>query len=290
VPGELFNKLIFFGQFGSFLVGVTDHIIMKKDHRFDETLYDSRYRTKKRQQEVAPVEDEVEESAEDDIIIDGSEGVEEEMESIDMDRVNELLGVNPDEEIDAWSDESSDAKMVEDSSKRLALLSYDWSKIHAGDLMITFSSFLPEGGQLKKVAVYPSDFGIQRMKQEELEGPGDIFKPEEAAIKEKTKENPSKKKKAPVVESKEKKQDKIKKQKETVQWTVNAEEQESALDLAKLRRYERERLKYYYGVLFFDSGATADAVYEACNGFELEKTGIKIGNQINNPRPESSTR
>ena len=249
---------------------------MNKDYRFAETVYDSRYHSKKRQQTKVPVEEEVEESAEEEVIIDGSEGIEEEEESIDMDKVNELLGINQEEEIDAWSDESSDAKLVDDSSRRLALLNYDWSKIHAGDLMITFSSFLPEGGQLKKVAVYPSDFGIQRMKQEELEGPGDIFRPEEAKNLKKTSENASKKKKGEA-EAPEKKPSKIKKQKETIQWTVNAEEQESALDLAKLRRYERERLKYYYAVLFFDCGSTADAVYEACNGFELEKTGIKIG-------------
>lgn len=257
---------------------------MNKDHRFAETVYDSRYHSKKRQQTKVPVEDEVDESAEDEVIIEGSEGIEEEKESIDMDKVNELLGINQEEEIDAWSDESSDAKLVEDSSRRLALLNYDWSKIHAGDLMITFSSFLPEGGQLKKVAVYPSDFGIQRMKQEELEGPGDIFRPEETSNQQNPSDDASKKKKTQS-ESQEKKPSKIKKQKETIKWTVNAEEQESALDLAKLRRYERERLKYYYAVLFFDSGSTADSVYEACNGFELEKTGIKIGKIFNKPRP-----
>lgn len=270
---EFFDELIFSGHSFLFFFDVTNHIIMNKDHRFAETLYDSRYRSKaaKKREEVPEEEDEGEEE----VILDGSAGEEEE-ESIDMEKVNALLGIDPDEEIDAWSDESSEAKLVEDSSRRLALLNYDWSKIQAGDLMITFSSFLPEGGQLKKVAVYPSDFGIQRLKQEELEGPGDIFKPEERSKEEKPKPKSSKQKKDQPEPNE--KQSKMKRQTETTEWSANAGQQESALDLAKLRRYERERLKYYYAVLFFDSGKTADAVYEACNGFELEKTGIKIGN------------
>ena len=36
-------------------------------------------------------------------------------------------------------------------------------------------SFLPKGGEIKSVAVYPSDFGIERMKQEEIHGPVGLF-------------------------------------------------------------------------------------------------------------------
>lgn len=246
---------------------------MKRDARFAEVTYDSRYsKTRKPQREL--VEESAEESAEEEVL--HEEGEEEEEEEIDMDRVNELLGVKPSEDVDAWSDESSEAQVLESSTKRLALLNYDWSKITAGDLMITFSSFLPEDGQLKKVTVYPSDFGKQRMLQEETEGPGDIFTAN-ADIKEeaeeKTASKPNKKKGGKEEAPKPKKPTR---QIESQEWTVGTEE-ESALDLAKLRRYERERLKYYYAVLEFDSSKTADAVFEACNGFELEKTGIKIG-------------
>lgn len=247
------------------------YYIMNKDHRFAETVYDDRYKkTKKRQEKPPVVEEDEEEVIEEEDFAEGDVEASEE-ESIDMDRVNELLGMDQ-EEIDAWSDESSEVKLVEESSKRLALLNYDWSKIHAGDLMITFSSFLQDGGQLKKVTVYPSEFGIQRLAQEELEGPGDIFKPN-SDLKPETKKDKVKKEK----NEKPEKSNKLNRQAENTQWAVNNEQEESALDLAKLRRYERDRLKYYYAVLDFDSGKTADSVYEACNGFELEKTGIKIG-------------
>ncbi len=200
-------------------------------------------------------------------------------EEIDMDRVNELLGNNVDEE-DAWTEDESEALMIESSSKRLALMNYDWSKIHAGDLMITFSSFLPEGGILKKVSVYPSEFGIKKLAEEEEQGPGDIFKESadrkeddgdsdnttRASIKKKVQEEPKSKKLT----------------RHTVEddWAVSHEDTRSGLDVSKLRKYERDRLKYYYAVLEFDSGKTADSVYESCNGFELEKTGIKIGKQF----------
>lgn len=250
---------------------------MRKDHRFSELAYDSRYAKKKLAKPPVDEDEEDEAQEEQDHIEEHQEEGEEEEEVIDMDRVNELLGVEVDNEEDAWSDDSSKAPVLETSTKRLALLNYDWSKIGAGDLMITFSSFLPDDGQLKKVTVYPSDFGKQRMQQEELEGPGDIFR-SGVAQKEEVEEQAPKPNKKKGQKEEPQKLKKPNRQMENQEWTVGTDEN-SALDLAKLRRYERERLKYYYAVLEFDSTKTADAVYEACNGYELEKTGIKIGRQ-----------
>lgn len=247
---------------------------MKKDHRFAAMAYDDRFSKKRKQHREIAEESPAEEEPED---VEVDQEGEEEEEEIDMDRVNELLGVQPEEDIDAWSDSTSEAPIAETSTKRLALLNYDWSKISAGDLMITFSSFLPEDGQLKSVTVYPSDFGKQRMLQEETEGPGDIFKPNtDVGFAEEETPAPTKQSKKKGAKEEPAKSKKPTRQLETQEWAVGTQE-ESALDLAKLRRYERERLKYYYAVLEFDSSKACDTVYEACNGFELEKTGIKIG-------------
>lgn len=38
-------------------------------------------------------------------------------------------------------------------------------------MYVVLNSFLPKDGRLLSVAVYPSEFGLERMKQEEIHGP-----------------------------------------------------------------------------------------------------------------------
>lgn len=42
-------------------------------------------------------------------------------------------------------------------------------------MYMMLSSFLPKDGQILSVAVYPSEFGLQRMKEEEVQGPVGLF-------------------------------------------------------------------------------------------------------------------
>lgn len=37
------------------------------------------------------------------------------------------------------------------------------------------TSFLPRGGQIISVAIYPSDFGLKRMEEEAVHGPVGLF-------------------------------------------------------------------------------------------------------------------
>ena len=43
-----------------------------------------------------------------------------------------------------------------------------------------------------------------------------------------------------------------------------------------MREYQLNRLKYYYAVASFDSPETANAIYDACNGFEYQTSGILL--------------
>ena len=54
---------------------------------------------------------------------------------------------------------------------RLALVDLDWDKLRAVDIFAALRSFLPVGGAIKRVTVYPSDYGLERMAQEAAEGP-----------------------------------------------------------------------------------------------------------------------
>jgi hypothetical protein len=44
----------------------------------------------------------------------------------------------------------------------------------------------------------------------------------------------------------------------------------------KLRKYELERLKYYFAVIKCDCVKTAKSIYDNMDGMEYEQTGLKI--------------
>lgn len=44
----------------------------------------------------------------------------------------------------------------------------------------------------------------------------------------------------------------------------------------RIRQYQLSRLKYFYAIIEFDSAETAEAVYNACDGFEYESSGARL--------------
>jgi len=45
----------------------------------------------------------------------------------------------------------------------------------AVDLMVLFDGFKPTGGSIKKVTIYPSDFGVKRLAEENRFGPAELL-------------------------------------------------------------------------------------------------------------------
>ncbi|KAJ3411749.1 pre-rRNA-processing protein esf1 [Chytridiales sp. JEL 0842] len=123
-------------------------------------------------------------------------------------------------------------------TSRFAAVNLDWDQLKALDLLKVFDGFKPKGGHIKSVAIYKSEFGKERLEKEEREGPpAEIFK-----------SNPNVDR--PLIE------------------TDDGED----FDEEALRKYQLERLRYYYCVVECSSIATAKAIYDACDGIEFEKS------------------
>eukprot|EP00743_Colponemidia_sp_Colp-15_P005405 GILK01005810.1.p1 GENE.GILK01005810.1~~GILK01005810.1.p1 ORF type:complete len:778 (-),score=263.36 GILK01005810.1:116-2449(-) len=143
-----------------------------------------------------------------------------------------------------------------EETKRLAVMNCDWDKVKAVDLFTVLQSFVPMGSKIERVTVYPSDFGIEKMKEEREVGPQGIWKKKlTAADKEEA-------------EKQKRRKDKRFHNNHSI---VVAEEEggHEGFDADALRKYELDRLKYYYAVVECDSVKTASTLYEQCDGLEL---------------------
>jgi hypothetical protein len=143
-----------------------------------------------------------------------------------------------------------------DITKRIAVVNLDWDNIKAVDLMTLFSSFVPQGGRIEKVLIYPSEFGKERMKREEVEGPPkEIFK---KAAKDGGK---SELESDDSDDDSEDEDEKIKKD-------MLQEGDDQDFDSDALRSYQLDRLRYYYAVVICSDTSTAEKIYNACDGTE----------------------
>ncbi|RMZ86340.1 hypothetical protein DV736_g6429, partial [Chaetothyriales sp. CBS 134916] len=151
---------------------------------------------------------------------------------------------------------------------RLAAVNLDWDNIRAQDLMAVFSSpgFLPKNGRLLKVAIYPSEFGKERMAREEMEGPPtEIF-----ANAKKSRQD------ADVsdsdVSSDGNDDDDDDTDEAIKQSILEPDDGTTDFDSTALRAYQLERLRYYYAILTFSSTAIAKHIYDTVDGTEYLST------------------
>lgn len=142
----------------------------------------------------------------------------------------------------AWGELDKDADKTDNVSNRLAVCNQDWDRIRAIDLMVLFTSFVPAGGVIRFVSIYPSDFGLQRIQEEDSKGPTELLSAKKEHVYEEETET----------------------------------EEGSKYHMEKLRQYQLNRLKYYYAVVECDSPETANKIYAECDGLEYESSATKI--------------
>ncbi|KAA8649936.1 hypothetical protein EYZ11_000998 [Aspergillus tanneri] len=136
---------------------------------------------------------------------------------------------------------------------RIAVVNLDWDNIRAADLMAVFSSFAPAAGRVLKVSVFPSEFGKERMEREETEGPPrEIFASGEG---DETSDEVEEE-----FDSEE--------EEENIKKSMLKEDKGEEFNSTQLRKYQLERLRYFYAILTFSSKEVAKHVYDLVDGAE----------------------
>ncbi|KAI1874859.1 uncharacterized protein JN550_002288 [Neoarthrinium moseri] len=148
---------------------------------------------------------------------------------------------------------------VGEITKRIAVVNLDWDHIKSADLLSLMSSFVPSGGRIDRVSIYPSEFGKERMQREELEGPPkEIFK-KKAHSDDESSDAESQ------GDSDDDKDDDI--EKDLIQ-----EGDDQDFDSDALRSYQLDRLRYYYAIVLCSDEATAEQIYKAVDGTEYQSS------------------
>ncbi|CAL9735847.1 pre-rRNA-processing protein Esf1p [Monosporozyma servazzii] len=150
---------------------------------------------------------------------------------------------------------------VGEPSSTLAVVNLDWDHVKSSDLMITFTSFVPRGGKIEKICIFPSEFGKERMQREETEGPPrDIFQKKKSKKKSKGKKHSENSDEESDVSDVD------------INDLYEEGDAEKDVDTKALRQYQLERLRYYYAVVYCNNIDTARAIYENCDATEYEST------------------
>jgi len=162
-------------------------------------------------------------------------------------------------------DQGAEEVPMGEVTSRIAVVNLDWDNIRSADLLAVFSSFVPSGGRILKVSIYPSDFGKERMEREEMEGPPkEIFGRSKADVAQDP--SPSDSDESDEEDLDDEAQD------EKIKQSILKEDQGNEFNSASLRRYQLSRLRYYYAVLICSSPSVAEAIYTAVDGTEYLTT------------------
>ncbi|UNI16785.1 pre-rRNA-processing protein esf1 [Purpureocillium takamizusanense] len=183
-------------------------------------------------------------------------------DSDDSDEEDEEAAVETEGDMQRFQDDQAEVESGE-VTNRIAIVNLDWDHVKSTDLMALFSSFIPpNSGRILNISVYPSEFGKERMQQEELEGPPkELFKNEAKDEDDSSDEDDS----GSDDSDSESADERIKKE-------LMKEGNDQDFDSDALRSYQLDRLRYYYAVMVCSSPETAQLIYEATDGTEYQSS------------------
>ncbi|XP_052276003.1 ESF1 homolog isoform X2 [Dreissena polymorpha] len=146
-----------------------------------------------------------------------------------------------------WGERDENVVAMEEATCRLAVCNMDWDRMKARDIYMLLNSFKPTKGLIKSVKVYPSEFGKERMAEEEKQGPKELTEIKiEGDFEEEDDEGRTE------------------------------DDEGTSYHMEKLREYQLKRLRYYYAVVECDTAATADTIYKECDGLEYESSCTRL--------------
>ncbi|BEJ17779.1 hypothetical protein CspHIS471_0700470 [Cutaneotrichosporon sp. HIS471] len=218
------------------------------------------------------------------------------------------LNVNLNEdEAEMEEEEEEEEEEGADPTIRIAAVNLDWDHLRATDIFTIFNSFLkpqvkkgeaapPPPGKLLSVKIYPSEFGKERMAAEDAAGPGGgLWKLDKPAKSKKSKradsdeegsdDEPEEEDSGAEDEgsgSEEGSEDESEAEQtelpdDDLDDIDNLEilsdvDNEEDIDMDQLRKYQLERLRYYYAIATFSNVPAAEIVHDELNGTEFERT------------------
>ncbi|KPV73628.1 uncharacterized protein RHOBADRAFT_54826 [Rhodotorula graminis WP1] len=226
--------------------------------------------------------------------------------SIDLSET-EPASLFPDEDDSAAElDDDDDDDEGAEPSRRLAIVNMDWDHLRASDLYRVLASCLSATaasiqqrkeyandnrdavkiptklaiapGRLKSLRIYPSQFGRERMEREAVEGPPvDVLRAKVAESSDEDEDDGGKTLKLGRKDKGKQRRRRADSADEGDDFTTNdlIDEQLQEgddYDTEALRKYQLERLRYYYAIATFDTVASAKHVVEQINGTEFERT------------------
>ena len=212
---------------------------------------------------------------------------------------------------DADADEEG-VELTDSPTPYMAILNLDWTNIRAVDIFAMLQSFCPPG-TLKKVEIFPSDFGKEMMEKEKVQGPSGLWKKpkkkkrngtlsdtDDTSVSEESKsdadesdDDPEPDNDAAVESDAEASSDEgdtedimnlneataklyshFRPQSEVKKNGDDSDEE--GFDREKLRAYEASKLRYYFAIATFSSSAAAEQAYNDVDGMEMEHSAAEI--------------